>query len=318
MTLSSGGGLELDVPLVSAVIPTRARPQLVVRAVKSALAQTWRNMEVVVVADGADPETMAALQTVKDYRLNVVALHECVGGSEARNIGARLAKGAWVALLDDDDEWLEEKVEKQMAAASGLGDENVLIACQFIHRAEGVPDMVRPRRMPRAGEPIVEFMFDYLCYFQTSTMLCSTKLFRRIPFQHSTNLLFDDIDWFLRLNKDSQVQFRAVAEPLSIYYDPAQRKTVSGNYNWRDRIEWGRTRREIIGAKSYARFIVGSCASRASQERAGIRGLVRLFYETAIVGSASPRIIGLLFGVYLLPDGLRGRIRDIMILRKWR
>ncbi len=62
--------------LVSAVIPTRNRPKLVVRAVQSALAQTWSNLEVIVVVDGPDPATIAALQALGEERLRIVALSE--------------------------------------------------------------------------------------------------------------------------------------------------------------------------------------------------------------------------------------------------
>src|SRR5580698_546767 len=99
---------------VSAVIPTRNRPALVSRAVQSVLRQTHSDIEAVVVIDGPDPETAAALEAIGDPRVRVIALAENVGGSEARNVGAREARGEWIALLDDDDEWLPEKIEKQI------------------------------------------------------------------------------------------------------------------------------------------------------------------------------------------------------------
>jgi glycosyltransferase involved in cell wall biosynthesis len=82
--------------MVSAVIPTRGRPELVVRAVKSVLGQTWQNLEAVVVVDGPDRETLAALAALGDERVRVVALEKSVGGSQARNVGAEHARGAWV------------------------------------------------------------------------------------------------------------------------------------------------------------------------------------------------------------------------------
>src|ERR1700758_1632604 len=97
-------------PLVSAVIPTRNRPDLVCRAVRSALAQTYPNIEVIVVIDGPDPVSFASLEVLGDPRIRIIALKESVGGSEARNTGAREAKGSYIALLDDDDEWLPEKI----------------------------------------------------------------------------------------------------------------------------------------------------------------------------------------------------------------
>jgi glycosyltransferase involved in cell wall biosynthesis len=303
---------------VSAVIPTRGRPELVVRAVKSALAQTWRDLEVIVVVDGPDAATVAALEALGDERVRVVALESSVGGSQARNVGAGHARGAWVALLDDDDEWLPEKLQQQMAAASascGLEATNILIASLYLHRAPGAPDVVRPRRLPRAGESIVDFMFDYLCYFQTSTLICSADLIRRIPFRPNLPL-FQDIDWFLRLNSDPQVRLIVAPTPLSIYYEPARRPSITSKAGWRERLEWGKSRRDLMSRKAYARFVVGSCVARAVEDGAGIRGLARLFYETAFHGSATPRLIALLLGSYLLTPTLRKRVRDTVFLKK--
>jgi glycosyltransferase involved in cell wall biosynthesis len=304
--------------MVSAVIPTRGRPELVVRAVKSVLGQTWQNLEAVVVVDGPDRETLAALAALGDERVRVVALEKSVGGSQARNVGAEHARGAWVGLLDDDDEWLPGKVETQLAMVSSvslLEPKDILIASRYLHRAPGAADVLRPRRLPQAGEPIAEFMFDYLCYFQTSTLLCSADLMRRIPFQPGLRL-FQDIDWFLRVNTDSRVRFLAAPEPLSIYYEPAQRPSITSNTGWRERLAWGQARQHLLSKRAYSSFVVGSCVARAVEDGAGIKGLSRLLYEAVFVGSATPRLVALLLGAYLVPARLRKRLRDILFLKK--
>src|SRR4051812_31292709 len=85
-------------PLVTAVIPTRNRPELVTRAVRSALAQTYPRMEVVVVIDGPDAVTSSALELIHDERLRVISLPQPVGGAEARNVGVQAAQGEWIGL----------------------------------------------------------------------------------------------------------------------------------------------------------------------------------------------------------------------------
>src|SRR5690348_15530892 len=109
-------------PDVSVVIPTRNRPELAVRAVESALGQTHRNLEVIVVIDGPDPATSAALEAVADDRLRVIVLPTSGKAPNARNQGVHNANGKWVALLDDDDEWLPSKlaVQLELAATSSL------------------------------------------------------------------------------------------------------------------------------------------------------------------------------------------------------
>ena len=129
--------------LVSVVIPTRNRPDLVCRAVHSAFSESYPNLEVVVVVDGPDPATVEALGALNKARLRVVALSESVGGSQARNVGAREAKGDWIALLDDDDEWLPEKIEKEMQLAKACPARgNVAVFCRFIYRRPGKADQI--------------------------------------------------------------------------------------------------------------------------------------------------------------------------------
>jgi glycosyltransferase involved in cell wall biosynthesis len=302
-------------PAVSAVIPTRGRPELVARAVKSALNQTWRDLEVVVVVDGPDPATVAALLALGDDRVRVIPLEASVGGSQARNLGAAEARGAWIALLDDDDEWLPHKIAVQMAAVAGQPGNNTLIASLYYHRAPGAEDVIRPRRLPAAGESIVEFMFDYLCYFQTSTLVCSADLIRRIPFQPQLPL-FQDMDWFLRVNSDDRVRFVISPQPLSIYYEAVRRPSITSKTGWLDRLAWGRERLALLGPRAYSRFVVGSCASRAAEDGAGLPGFRRLFYETVFVGSATPKLVALLTGAFLVTPRMRKRLRDALFLKK--
>jgi hypothetical protein len=99
----------MNQPLLSVIIPTHNRPHLLPFAVKSALAQTIENFEVIVVDD-------ASTQTAElpdDPRLQVIRLSSSRGGAGARNVGTEAARGRWITYLDDDDRLLP-----QMAAVS--------------------------------------------------------------------------------------------------------------------------------------------------------------------------------------------------------
>ena len=304
-------------PLVSVVIPTRNRPALLLRAVRSALEQTLRDIEVIVVIDGEEGcESADSVTHLDDYRVRCIVLREQAGGAEARNIGIRSARSAWIALLDDDDEWLPSKLEMQMDAARHYaGEQQLVVTCQHVHRAKGAADVVRPRRLPRPGEPPCEFMFDYLCYFQTSTFVSSKELMLKIPFTKDLPF-FQDIDWFLRALRSPDAQLIVVPQPLSIYHAPEMRATVTSGVRWRARLNWGQANRHLMSKRGYSRFIVGSCAGPAVQDRAGVRGFARLLYECAIVGSPTPQLLLLLFGTYALGPALRRKLRNLIFLRR--
>ncbi|HUG39951.1 MAG TPA: glycosyltransferase family A protein [Longimicrobiales bacterium] len=109
---------------VSVVVPTRDRASLLRRAVLSALAQTAPPLEVIIVDDASTDDTpdAAARLAQEDPRVRTLTVPEAAGAAAARNRGVAVARGDWVALLDDDDEWLPEKLALQLHAAAAAGD----------------------------------------------------------------------------------------------------------------------------------------------------------------------------------------------------
>lgn len=100
-------------PLISVVIPTKNRAELLRRSVRSVLAQTRANLEVLVVVDGSTDHTRDVLASLRDDRLRVLHRTQSAGAGSARNWGIREARGEWVAFNDDDDIWLVAKLERQ-------------------------------------------------------------------------------------------------------------------------------------------------------------------------------------------------------------
>ena len=105
--------------LVSAVITTHNRKELLVLAIESVLNQTYRNIECIVVDDASDDNTKEHIKKYIDQnkiKYIYIPKEESKGGNYARNLGIQNANGEYVAFLDDDDEWFSKKIEKQMAA----------------------------------------------------------------------------------------------------------------------------------------------------------------------------------------------------------
>jgi glycosyltransferase involved in cell wall biosynthesis len=100
---------------VSVIIPTYNRADLLPRAVQSVLAQTYKNIELIVMDGSPGMGAERVLEPfLSDSRVRYIHQKDD-GRSMARNVGIRLATGAYIAPLDDDDEWLPEKIEKQIA-----------------------------------------------------------------------------------------------------------------------------------------------------------------------------------------------------------
>ena len=97
-------------PLVSIIIPSYNMALLAVRAVESVLNQTYQNIEIIVVDDGSADDTRQRLEPFKD---KIRYFYKTNGGvCSARNVGLREAKGEYIGLLDSDDTYMPEKVER--------------------------------------------------------------------------------------------------------------------------------------------------------------------------------------------------------------
>ncbi|MFC2166917.1 glycosyltransferase family 2 protein [Acidobacteriota bacterium] len=101
---------------VSVIIPTKNRSESLERAIKSVLDQSYEKFEIIIVDDGSDDNTseIARRFEVNHSNIHYIRNSHSVGAAEARNIGMRQAKGEIIAFLDDDDEWLPKKLEKQI------------------------------------------------------------------------------------------------------------------------------------------------------------------------------------------------------------
>lgn len=106
-------------PLVSVIIPTYNRADIVRTAIESVLAQTYPNIELIVVDDGSTDHTQACLSA---YGERIVVLtQDNAGPSVARNRGIEAARGEIVAFLDSDDYWLPAKLARQVEALEKAG-----------------------------------------------------------------------------------------------------------------------------------------------------------------------------------------------------
>jgi len=104
-----------SVPRVSAILTTFNRARLLRTAMQSALSQTFRDFELIVLDNSSTDETPAVIRGFSDERIRHV-VHPPCRIAEARNRGLREARGEFIAFLDDDDEWLPLKLACQVGA----------------------------------------------------------------------------------------------------------------------------------------------------------------------------------------------------------
>lgn len=295
---------------VSAIIPTHNRPDLVVRAVRSAMAQTYRDLEVIVVVDGPDPATKKTLEQFGDEQLNVIALPEAVGAAQARNIGAESARGDWIAFLDDDDEWVPEKTELQMERAKGSAHRYPIVSSQLWARTSRY-QLIWPRTEPH--DPLSEYLLARNSWsygeglLSTITLLLPKDLLAEIPFRSGLKR-HQDLDWVLRAAGHNGAGIEFVAKPLAIWHQAEQRKSISTGTDWRTSLEWIDSVRPIITGRAYASFLATHIAPQAARE-GDWSAFPMLLERMVATGNPNSRDLLLFFGMWSVPHGIRRMVR---------
>lgn len=114
-----------ELAMVSAIITTHNRSNLLKRAVKSVYDQTYSNIELIVVDDGSTDGTRKWSEK-QGFEYIYIEPGKGNGGNYARNLGIKRAKGKYIAFLDDDDYWMEDKIEKQVTLIESKD-------CELVH-----------------------------------------------------------------------------------------------------------------------------------------------------------------------------------------
>ncbi len=116
-------------PVVSVVITTYNRADMLGRAIQSVLDQTYRDFELIVVDDCSTDNTKGLVRAFVDVRLCYICHDQNRRLPAARNTGMRATQGKYIAFLDDDDEWKAEKLQKQVELANAKSTEYGIISC---------------------------------------------------------------------------------------------------------------------------------------------------------------------------------------------
>jgi glycosyltransferase involved in cell wall biosynthesis len=299
------------VSLVSVVIPTLHRPNLVLRAIRSVACQTYKEIEIIVVVDGPDDETITALQSVDDPRLQVVVNPRSLTAAGARNVGANRAKGEWIAFLDDDDEWLSNKLESQIAFASGRGP--ALVSC-LSRVVTPITTYVWPQVIYDNSIPIDEYLFDRRSLFagssliQTSSYLVPRWLFDTIRFNVESP--HDDWEFILRLSKQKGIPIETVPEELAIFYFEDKRTSLTNSGTWSASLNWLENMRPIITPRAYSGFCLGVAGSRAAKAGA-YSAFPKLLFKAFWNGSPRMWHVMLFLAFWLTPQQTRRRLRAL-------
>lgn len=189
---------------VSVIIPTHNRADLIGRAIQSVLNQTYQNFEIVIINDGSIDNTEQIVKEFKDPRIIYLVQKENRGTSIAKNIGIKVAKGKYIAFLDDDDDWLTEKLEKQVDKLEKSSPEIGIIYCGYwmLNKERKILKEIRPKFKGEIYKNLLRRNFIAL-----PTVLIRKEVFEKTGLFDEGLNFGEDWDIFLRMAKFYKFDF---------------------------------------------------------------------------------------------------------------
>lgn len=151
---------------VSVIIPTYRRSKYLIRAIESVLNQTYKDIEIIIIDDNGKGtedqiDTQIRLQEYIDKNeIIYIPLEKNSGGSAARNVGINKSTGKYIALLDDDDEFMPQKIELQVSKLESLGDEYKAVYSSFVRIYEDKEIEYHNEKQGNLFETIVNMELD--------------------------------------------------------------------------------------------------------------------------------------------------------------
>jgi len=283
--------------LITVIVTTYKRDtEIVLRAVNSVIAQTYQNLEIIIVDDSPSSfekraEVENAIAKIDDSRVNYVKHEYNLGACAARNTGIKISKGNFIAFLDDDDLWHFDKIEKQI-------DKILLSECGLVYCRYYIIDQRKNKKKIYAEKFHEGNVFYQLLKVNfigsTSFPLIRKECFQECGFFDETLKASQDYDMWLRISQKFLVDY--IDQPLADYFIH-KGESISNNINNR-----------IQGAKAINKK--HSIFLKKNSRVYGYRlALMSIFF--AMAGQRKDALNACIKGIKLAPFNLKGNLRAV-------
>ena len=188
--------------MISVVIPAYNRENTIERCINSVLAQTYDDIEVIVVDDCSSDSTVDIVESIQDSRIRLERLDKNAGAAVARNRGTQLATGDYIAYQDSDDYWYPNKLSKQLQYL--VNSDSDICLCRLKRFGYGVhDDPLVPSRSIRGGvQTYNRVLIGSL--FAMPAVLAKSDIAKSTLFDEDLHW-HEDYEWSIRLAQNCKV-----------------------------------------------------------------------------------------------------------------
>lgn len=185
--------------LVSVIIPTRNSARIVMRALRSVWKQDYNPLEIIIVDDNSTDSTVSIIRNCLKFDVKLIELKSHSGASAARNAGIARSSGEFIAFLDSDDEWLPNKITKQMILFQN-SPELVLVSCgaDIINHTGEVATLITNRNPPVTGRDAWKTLLAY-SFIATPCVIARRSAIIRAGCFDPTLSIAEDQDMWIRI-----------------------------------------------------------------------------------------------------------------------
>lgn len=207
-------------PLISVVIPTYNRKFALLKAIDSVLKQTYTKIEIIIVDNGSSDGTEEIVKKIKDNRIKYFFMKN-LGANPARNLGIKKSQGNYIAFLDDDDEWIENKLEKQLERIKTNEEIGLVYTGKKIRY---IQDNLEYQSIPKSNNQNI-YMQNFVG--TTSSVLIKRNLLESVKGFDCSLPALQDYELWIRLSKITK--FSCIKEALVIYNNDNSLTQISNN-----------------------------------------------------------------------------------------
>jgi glycosyltransferase involved in cell wall biosynthesis len=201
-------------PSISVIIPTYNRSITIGKTIESVLCQTYNDYEIIVIDDGSTDNTYESL---KPYHHKIHYEYKENGGiSSARNRGIGIATSEYIALVDSDDFWKPEKLERQMKCFRNHSEYGLVATRCITNVVDSHFKTIEMSKIRRSGKSgwIYKDLF-YKNFIRTSSVIIKKECFRKVGGFDESLPRCEEIDMWLRISKQYPVGF--INDILTVY-----------------------------------------------------------------------------------------------------
>ena len=279
----------MTTPLFSVIVPVYNRAAVLGAAIRSVLAQSCQDFEIIVVDDGSSDDPRAIVDAIGDPRIRFLR-QENQGGGAARNTGIDAAQGRFIAPLDSDDVFLPHHLKDMKALVEGT--RNIVgYARVLVNRGDG-RTFLKPPRAIRAGEDMAEYLLCERGFVPTITIVVEREMAKRVRY-HPRLRAAEDTDFAIRLALEG-CEFRMLEPPGAVWndlHDPGRvsaRNRAEGFGAWLAQMKPLLSRRAWHGARGWA------YAKMLAHNGHRLKAL-RLYLTALCHGCYRPRLAAVIF-----------------------